>query len=353
MMLARGQAAPLRFLIGVVTLWVAVRGTMLVGWQPGPFAAPLRWGSLPGPQFARWPARDAPAPPAGAVSVAVRRTPPPPPPARYRSDVPRPNGPWRAGAVMASRTMDLHVRSAGSVADTTALASGQTIAVAATGVEPAIAMPPRRWSGSAWMLLRGGGGGAPPLAPVGRIGGGQAGMRILYRLDDRGRLAAAARISRAIGGPRQTEAALGLDWTPVTGVHLMAERRIAIDRGGRDAFALGAAGGVYALPVATHWRLDGYAEAGVVGARRRDPYADGAVRIGREVVLGGDASLAIGGGAWGAAQPRATRLDIGPSAALRLPVRGRTFALAVDWRVRVAGDARPGSGPALTLGMDF
>ncbi|WP_204317143.1 hypothetical protein, partial [Klebsiella aerogenes] len=27
--------------------------------------------------------------------------------------------------------------------------------------------------------------------------------------------------------------------------------------------------------------------------------------------------------------------------------------IALDWRQRVAGEARPGSGPALTLGADF
>ncbi|MDB5738415.1 MAG: hypothetical protein JWO65_2083, partial [Sphingomonas bacterium] len=44
---------------------------------------------------------------------------------------------------------------------------------------------------------------------------------------------------------------------------------------------------------------------------------------------------------------------VGPSAVLRLPIEGRTVAVALDWRQRVTGDAKPGSGVALTLGIDF
>ncbi|MDF7777793.1 hypothetical protein P1X14_21235, partial [Sphingomonas sp. AOB5] len=63
--------------------------------------------------------------------------------------------------------------------------------------------------------------------------------------------------------------------------------------------------------------------------------------------------LSLGGGIWGAAQRDAQRLDIGPSAALAVPVAGQNLRIALDWRQRVAGDARPGSGLALTIGSDF
>jgi hypothetical protein len=191
-------------------------------------------------------------------------------------------------------------------------ATGETYRRADGGAEIAAvaaapqARPASRWSGSAWAFVRGG-GHATALSPGGQIGGGQAGARILYRLD----------------------------------------------AGGRNAWALGAAGGIYALPLGGHWRFDGYGEAGIVGTRRRDPYADGAGRIARAIDLGGGRSLAVGGGLWAAAQPGASRVDAGPSAVLRLPVAGRTMALALDWRGRVAGKARPGSGVALTAGVDF
>jgi hypothetical protein len=212
----------------------------------------------------------------------------------------------------------------------------------------------RRLSGSAWAFVRGG-GRASTLAPGGQIGGGQAGVRLLYGLDRTGALSASTRFSGTLGGTAQTEASVGLDWRPLAAlpVHLMLERRIAIDHGGRNAWTAGAAGGIYAAPLARHWRLDGYAEAGVVGSQRRDLYADGAVRIGRSVILGQDRSLTLGAGLWGAAQPGAARLDVGPSAVLRLPVAKQSIAVALDWRQRVAGSARPGSGAALTVATDF
>ncbi len=91
----------------------------------------------------------------------------------------------------------------------------------------------------------------------------------------------------------------------------------------------------------------------MVGPRSRDLYADGAIRVARTVDFGQGRSLALGGGLWGAAQPDAARLDISPSDVLRLPVAFHAVALALDWRDRIAGAAKPGSGVALTLASDF
>lgn len=226
-------------------------------------------------------------------------------------------------------------------------------ATAAIASPPALAQAASlsRLSGSAWAFVRADGAGG--IAPDGQIGGSQAGVRLLYRLT--GGLSAAARVSRTLGGPRQGEAAVGFDWqpAPTLPVHLQLDRRIALDSGGRNAWSLGVAGGAYDVRLAEHVRLDGYAQAGVVGAHARDLYADGALRVGHEVPAGARASITLGGGIWGAAQPGVARLDIGPSAVLRVPLERATLALALDGRVRVAGDARPGSGAALTLGFDF
>ena len=61
----------------------------------------------------------------------------------------------------------------------------------------------------------------------------------------------------------------------------------------------------------------------------------------------------IGGGAWGGVQPGLSRLDIGPSATVRLRVGGTTVRASADYRFRISGDAAPASGPALTLATDF
>lgn len=210
------------------------------------------------------------------------------------------------------------------------------------------APPPRssRWSGAAWVLVRDD-RGAAALAPGGTLGGSQAGARLLYRIG--GGLALSARAYLALRQPGGAEGAAGLDWQPAVRlpVHLLAERRQDAGGGGRSAFALSLYGGG-SRRLAYGLRLDAYGQAGIVGTRSRDWFADGSVRI--SAPLG---PIALGGGAWGGAQPGAARLDAGPSISWRLPVPAANLRLQGDWRFRVAGDAAPGSGPALILAADF
>jgi len=333
------NAAPVRFLIGVVALWATGRGIALVGWRPP--VVP----TVSAPAILHTPKAGARGPLVMALPLPLPLRPPARPRALLRpAAIPATEGVVRSVAAPFNGN-------ATAAADTYRRSDG--IAEAHSVAAPALERH-SRWSGTVWAFVRGG-GRASALSPGGQIGGGQAGGRLLYRLDGAGRLAASARLSGTIGGARQTEGAVGLDWKPVEAlpVHVMVERRVAIDRGGRNAWTAGVAGGVDAVPLAPGWRLDGYAEAGVVGSRRRDLYADGAARVGRAVDLGAGRSLTLGGGLWGAAQPGAARLDAGPSAVLRLPVTGRTVALALDWRERVLGDARPSSGVAFTVAADF
>jgi len=336
------RAAPVRFLLGVGMLWTVGRGLALAGWRPSeePDHDVSRLSHRPPSE--RSTSAFVTEPGAGRgdsfVLPPIDRH-PMPPPRLFAGDGPRP-------------TPSLHLVTVASPEFLTYRhADGRAEAAA---ILPNRAAVKSRWSGSAWAFVRGG-GRASALSPGGQIGGGQAGTRLLYRLDPAGRLAAAIRLSGTIGGARQTEAAVGLDWKPLSSLplHLMVERRIAIDRGGRNAWTAGIAGGVDAVPIAPGWRLDGYAEAGAVGLKSRDLYADGAARVARAIGMGRGWSLALGGGLWGAAQPGAARLDVGPSAVLRLPVAHHTVALALDWRERIVGAAKPGSGIALTLASDF
>ena len=60
--------------------------------------------------------------------------------------------------------------------------------------------------------------------------------------------------------------------------------------------------------------------------------------------------VSLGAGIWGGMQPGVSRLDVGP----RLSIKVRNnMKVHVDWRQRVAGNAQPGSGAALTLAGDF
>lgn len=204
-----------------------------------------------------------------------------------------------------------------------------------------------RWSVSAWLATR---RGAPASGAM--LGGDQAGLRLGYMLDARRNLALYARATAPLAEPGR-ELALGIEWQPTAlPVRLVAEHRSGIDgnRGGPTLAVVGGTGDV-ALPL--DLKLEAYAQAGGVARGRIDPFADGALRITREVAVTGRTRLHVGGGAWGAAQRGASRLDMGPTAVVTLPLGTRAMRVAVDWRERIAGDAQPGSGPALTLGTDF
>lgn len=205
-----------------------------------------------------------------------------------------------------------------------------------------------RWSGSAWLFARQGEERA--LAAGGTLGGSQAGARLLYRLLDDPALALSSRLYAPLRDTDGAEAALGIDWRPVSAmpVSILAERRKALGRDGRSAFSLLAYGGVSDAPVAGPAHLDFYAQAGAVGVRSRDLFADGSARV--TVPLERSARLWAGAGVWGAAQPGTARLDLGPLVSFRLAPR---VAVTGEWRFRVAGHAAPASGPALTLSTDF
>jgi hypothetical protein len=106
------------------------------------------------------------------------------------------------------------------------------------------------------------------------------------------------------------------------------------------------------LPLGT--RAEFYGQAGYVGGNFATAFADGQVRIDRRIIHLGRGELRAGGSAWGGAQKGASRLDVGPTATLGMPLGGTAGArLALDWRFRIAGNAMPTSGPALTLSAGF
>jgi hypothetical protein len=212
-----------------------------------------------------------------------------------------------------------------------------------------------RWSGAAWMLWRPE-GAEVALAPAGRLGGAQAGLRVDYALLPGSPLRPAlyGRVSGALGEPVAAEAAVGIALRPAgLPITLAVERRAAVSHGGRNDFALIIAGGLYRRPLTRHLRVDGYGQAGMVGLARPDAFVDGRLTI--ETVVGhrdrGD--IAIGAGLWGGAQPGLARLDIGPQIAVRLPFGSSHVRLGLEWRQRIAGEAMPASGPAISAGLDF
>ncbi|WP_242152153.1 hypothetical protein [Sphingomonas sp. BAUL-RG-20F-R05-02] len=210
---------------------------------------------------------------------------------------------------------------------------------------------PSRWSGSFWLVARGGGG--VTSAPLGgQLGGSQAGLRLAYLLARKHRIAAMARVTSPLGSGLR-EAAVGLEWQPTRlPVRIVAEQRVALNAG-KGGPAVTLVGGFGPLPIGGGFRLETYAQAGAIHRERTEGFVDGAARVSHRVMTLGAIPLDLGAGLWGGAQRGAERLDIGPSVSATLPIAGRQARLSLDWRERVAGQARPGSGVALTLGADF
>ena len=203
---------------------------------------------------------------------------------------------------------------------------------------------------TSWALLRSqrtGIAGSQSLAPLGQLGASQAGARLLYNFNRW--IALSARLSTPVG-TRGGEGAAGVRLQPLLDfpVWVTAERRQAIGRfgGGRSAFALLIEGGVYERPLPWRFSLDSYFQAGVVSAKRHDLFVDAALTLTRPLFKRVSAGL----GVWGGAQPHLARFDVGPRVTLKVR---NNMKLHLDWRQKIAGKARPGSGPALTLASDF
>lgn len=203
---------------------------------------------------------------------------------------------------------------------------------------------------SSWALLRNqqpNVAGSRSLASGGQLGASQAGARLVYNFNRQ--LAISARISSEVGR-RGGEVAAGIRVRPLVGlpVWLTAERRQAVGRfgGGRSDFAIFAEGGLYQRPLPWRFSLDTYLQAGVVGLKARDLFVDGALAVTRPVYR----NFSAGFGIWGGAQPGLARLDAGPRVTMQVR---RGVKVHADWRQKLAGNARPDSGPALTLAGDF
>lgn len=209
---------------------------------------------------------------------------------------------------------------------------------------------------SAWVQWRSG-DGIDALARDGELGGSQAGVRGRYRLVRAAGLEAAlsVRVSHPLEREDGGEAAIGISIRPSghVPVELIAERRIALDEGGRNAWSLGIAGGVNRRPLPLDFEFDGYAQAGIVGADSRDLYGDAALAVSRPIPIDSRNTVSLGAGIWAGAQPGVSRVDIGPEASIRLPAGGGGIRVSASWRERIAGSAAPGSGPVLTVGADF
>jgi hypothetical protein len=233
---------------------------------------------------------------------------------------------------------------------------------------PARALPAAakqgRWSLDGWAFWRQGSSAAP--ISQGRVpvyGASQTGAVLHYRIAPSSRHDPRlyARAYRALVPQGENEGALGVSLRPLARVPL----RLAGEVRYTDAVFFNAfrpAG--YAVTEIAPMRLpfgavgEIYAQTGWVGGPGATPFADAQASVTRELPWAARLTddrlrMSFGAGAWGGAQKDAQRADIGPT--LRLDTRiGKVPArVSVDWRLRVAGDAAPGSGVAVTVATGF
>ncbi|QZH73838.1 MAG: hypothetical protein JY451_08595 [Erythrobacter sp.] len=214
-----------------------------------------------------------------------------------------------------------------------------------------------RWSMDAWAMWRQD-DPSPLLSGRPSYGRSQAGAVLRYHLAPASGHAPQLHLrgSVALEGLQEREAAFGGSARPIPGVpvRLAAEARVSETDRGTEARAA-----AYAVTELAPVRLPGgfsgevYAQGGYVSGNFATPFVDGQARITRELAGSEDFRLEAGGGAWGGAQEDARRLDVGPSAAVSFRVGAARGRISADYRFRVAGDAKPASGPALTLSAGF
>jgi len=351
------MSAAIRFLGVALVAWVGLR-TASLGLVPGAEALAFIPGFTPAPQIPAYdPPPPAPLPP--PIQAAIHAVPAP----VQLAAIPRP--PTRDPATRYA-AIDYNLAAAPapvwfapipplddwplSRIASSSQSKRQSVPVRTTFGPTPISPRINRLSLTTWALLRQIPAGSPlpddSLASGGTLGGSQAGARLAYAFNRA--FAASLRLTSTIGGENGAEVALGMRWAPLRAVpvSLTAERRQRIGNAGRSAFALFAEGGVYDRPMPFKFTLDAYGQAGVVGFRHSDLFADGAITFTRPVWR----RISAGAGVWAGIQPGVYRVDAGPRVSLRV---GRSMRVHIDYRQRLAGEASPGSGPAVTVAGDF
>ena len=361
---------PVVVLVCLLVLWVFGRFLL---WQ-SPF--PVELPPLPDSVFERLPLVTAHDPVAVARSAHVAVPSRQPVPASIPSLIAAPAAPFYEPAALASRGEPFDENSvhqlmwlaalSGPAMPSTPFVAGSAAPSQAAPLPvvdprlPAGANPSGRWSLTGWVFLRQGNAASAALGagPTPSYGASQAGGVLRYRLAPGSphRPEAYVRVTSALRIADDRELAAGLAVRPLAGlpVAVMGEGRVR-ERNGSMIVRPAALAVTELAPQRLPGGLEGelYLQGGYVAAPDATAFGDGQLRVTARLRSPGPGVLRAGVGAWAGAQRGAARVDIGPTAQLDLPIGDGGARLALDYRVRVAGDAAPGSGLALTLSTGF
>lgn len=230
--------------------------------------------------------------------------------------------------------------------------------------EPIVSKDDPRWSGENWLLMRAGSGAAAQAPGAASYGASQAGAIVRYRFGkgEPQDSYAYLRTSLAINAPgKDKEVAFGFGLRPIRHMPLRVLAEARLQDTSRSPMQV--------RPVATviteipwqrlphGFRLEAYGQAGYAGGRDATAFFDAQALVDHPVrgVVSRNGDLRAGVGVWSGGQKDAVRVDLGPRVSFRLE-GGRLLGptrVALDWRIRVAGNARPGSGPTMTVSSAF
>lgn len=211
-----------------------------------------------------------------------------------------------------------------------------------------------RIRGDFWLVIRSGPGSA--TAP--HYGDSQTGGVVRVPLGRAGSVRAAGylRASAALRMPG-AELATGLALRPAGGLPLQLAAEVRAQQDGARLTvrpAVGLATGIAVRDLPRSLSLAAFVQAGWVGGPGRTAYAEGVVRLDRARGASTDAGPRVGLGIWMAGQRGVQRLDVGPAMTIPLPdSTGMALRVEASWRQRLAGNAAPGSGPAILLAASF
>ena len=216
-----------------------------------------------------------------------------------------------------------------------------------------------RWSLDAWAFWREGSG--TPLVSAGRsptYGASQAGAVLNYRLapsstrDPR----LYTRTYTALIDMGESELAGGLSLRPIARLPIRAQAEVRLTEFANSIEIRPAIFATTEFPrveLPLDFYGEAYGQAGYVAGEARTAFADGQLHVMRSLKSFDLGSVSIGAAAWGGAQSGAERIDLGPSLRADLSISKVPARLSLDYRERVAGEAEPPSGVAVTLSTRF
>jgi hypothetical protein len=242
---------------------------------------------------------------------------------------------------------DTDIQAGGEVED-----AAEDLFMPMTGGPPSQGVSARKaLSGSAWLFWRQDSSGTASGTEAPTLGGSQTGFRLSQPLASGSivTVGATARISAPIGAKRGKDVSLGAELRPTgSALRLLLERRTALDTGSQSGWSAIVTHGAERPIPRVKLKLITYAEAGTIFRKRADPFAFATLQIVRPIRTTFD----IGIRATGDVQRGANRADAGPVFSLKLQSQP-TVTMSADWRFRLLGNARPASGPSVTIATSF